>query len=586
MRKRKRDWRILVYRYGVYHPESSTPPEIVAQEALAMQAMWNDLLRRDEAKTLRYREIIAEDPDVARAQAVVADCKAAHDEAKQALLVARQRARKRAVPDQAILDEAIRRTKTLLHQAYAEEKRLRTLAKTEAREEIKELQGEYDRDIRQLRSTIKTVMGGSREFILDKFNAAKSAARKKGLALHEKRGFPLEINIAHLFTMGWPVRHLFQGQEETAQVDELKRRGGSSKVSFGDVRHGTAKRHRDVYPCTFLVRGEQITFDVFYNRPLPPNALIKSVILHGEQVRRAGFQRSRRDGQVYRVNARWEWSLLFTLEIPHPEEADESPKSSCGIDVGYRLMPDQSLRVAYLHGDNNQDQELRLPRSMVEKLRYVWDLQSKLDTEREEVTRILRTLPIPDDLSDEGRHLVSSPQLGFPGLRRLYAELLNTVDSEMKTHLTRWMVRSSRLYFEYRGLQRRLVRRRKDLYRKWAYWICQHYGTIQIEDLDVKQLGEQEKESLGHGEVGKYRAFAAVGMLLLILKQQGAKYLRTVVEKEPAMTTITCSICGEIVTSDRAELYVQCSNGHSIDQDQQAAVNLNDPAFPIAAAPA
>lgn len=562
MRKRLRDWPITVYKYGAYLPNSSTPTQGLADEAVAMQAMWAHLLERETERQHRYQEILAESPAVADAQLLVEQHQQTLTDAQTALKAARQRVRKRQVPDLEILTAAIARAKIALSAAYAEAKAARTAARDAQREKLTAMQEQYDAERRHLRSTIKTVDGGNREFILDKFSTASRQARKTGAHLRVPQGFPTEINYAHLFTSGWPVARLFAGS--------------SNKVSFGEGSIISPRLGRgDTIRCHFLVRGEPLAFDVFYHRPLPHNALIKSVILHGELVRRAGFQESKRDGQTYRVNARWKWSLLVTCETP-PSATTDIPARSCGVDVGYRLMPDGGLRVAYLMDNDGRSEELRLPPEMIARLRNQWEYQSRADTLREKVTEHLKTLPVPRDLSPEGRRLLTQ-QIGFPGLRALYREVAACEPCEMQEHLRQWMVASSSLYFRVRGMQRALVGWRKTVYRKWAYALCQRYTQFAIEALDVKELGMGEKESLGHGEVGKYRQFAAVGELLSILMQMTRKYGRTCERRDPAHTTVTCPVCQAITSSDRSALMLTCPNGHRYDQDRGAAINLQAP---------
>ena len=563
MRKRLRDWPMTVYKYRVYLPVSSTPTQGLADEAIAMQEMWALLLQKEEEKTQRYRAILSESPAVAYAQALVEQRKQTWEDAKFALRSARQQARKREVSDVEMLTAAVVRARIALAQSFAEAKSARDAARDIQREKLSALQEKYDAERRHIRSTIKTVDWGNREFILDKFSTAVRQARKMGAQMRTPRGFPTEINYAHLFTAGWPVARLFAGS--------------SSKVSFGELIHSRSKGQADVIPCRFLVRGEPMAFDVIYSRPLPQNALIKSVVLHGDMIRRSGHRESRVDGRTYRVNARWEWSLLVTCEIPHAEPTEVAQRA-CGIDVGYRLMPDGGLRVAYLMDSEGKSEELRLPPEMVKRLRFQWEVQSRADTIRESITEQLKTIPIPPDLSAEGKRLLTQ-QIGFPGLRALYRELEACEPCDMRECLRRWMVTSSSLCFRARGIQIRLAGWRRDIYRKWAYGLCQRYSHFNIEALNVKELGEGEKESLGHGEVGKYRHFAAVGELLSIIKQMAKKYGRHVAEKNPALTTITCPVCSEISTSDRAELFLTCPNGHRYDQDQGAAINLQVPSL-------
>jgi len=120
----------------------------------------------------------------------------------------------------------------------------------------------------------------------------------------------------------------------------------------------------------------------------------------------------------------------------------------------------------------------------------------------------------------------------------------------------------------------KISNKRKDMWHKISHELLSEYDTICVEDLNVKGMMQNRKLS-------KSIADAGWGMFFTMLNYKAAwrgKNILTIGRFEPSSKM--CSICG--VTNNSLMLKDRewtCENGHTLDRDLNASVNVKRIAF-------
>jgi len=121
------------------------------------------------------------------------------------------------------------------------------------------------------------------------------------------------------------------------------------------------------------------------------------------------------------------------------------------------------------------------------------------------------------------------------------------------------------------------LRRRKNVYQCFAKQMAERFGTIVIEEFNLRSMARKqaaEKDKPENEKARSNRQLASVSELRLALIQAFQR-AGSVVLIPAYNTTRECYVCGIVETFDaEMELRHTCSNGHNWDQDENAARNL------------
>jgi hypothetical protein len=547
---------MLVYQYGIRLPGIQTwgdLPEAVRTEAAAQRTLWNALVEASARWQAQYRASLAQVAEVATHDARAAACAQVRDQALTALKAARQRLRRRTHPELERLQAEYERARTALGEAYAELKAARTTARAQLTAALKDQQKRSLAEMQQLTRTCPAHWSNA-EFVLNSFLAAVGRVLKQGGELRRKLGRPREVHFQHRFTGGGvPAARLF-GRSTRVQLE---------LPAAHEPNHVRPPRTHG----SFRVAGAALPFEIRLHRPLPEGAFCKAVALVGREVVGTGF-RQRRDGSPRYLPARWQWSLCISLEVPPTPSTVQAPTESvAAVELGYRVW-EEGVRVGVLVDATGHTEALLLPAPLVRQWRYRRELQEEADRLLEDTKAKLRALPPDDALPEEARTLITYlATIRAGGLWRLL-RLVEHTPSASAPLLRHWADRSTRLWHEARGVERRYLARRDTLYRTWALRICQQYRKIAIKKLPLKRIAEAEEKDPRLQAAAKYRQLAAVSRLLVTLKHAAAKTGTELVEKDPGSLPRTCAECGAIVAEKTGEVYVNCPHGHRWDQDE------------------
>lgn len=453
-------------------------------------------------------------------------------------------------------------------------------------------------------------------------NAAKSM--RKGAPPAFRPWHKRKDKIAVQFQGGASIGDLLSGKDTRAQLTLSRRpraipgtNRGDNKLQ-GNLKIRVGSQGRD--PIWAEVR-------LVYHRPIPTQAKIKWIYL----TRRPLSYGSR-------------WSVQFVLEADSWQKPDLATEGYVGIDVGWRLRPDGSLRVAVWAGSDGREGGLVLPAWWLKEHTKIKEQQAKRNNKLNEVRQIfldlvedlyqrsVRTLDLPGDTEDL---LKDQDLITIRDLTRIQPivlqEILGTDQyPEVRSAMTRrglrigkdarawirqsnsaprfmdlsdcllssgvwlpqeiwdWRKKEKHWRDHERHLDDQLQGSRRDLYLRQVAFLTREYATLAIEDLDLSELHRRfdllERDGDMSDDLIKTNfRIACLSSLFDAIKQRA----RHVDQIDPEFTTMCCHMCHEVdlTWTNHVRLYHRCPSCESRwDQDVNAARNLLRAALPAGAA--
>lgn len=322
------------------------------------------------------------------------------------------------------------------------------------------------------------------------------------------------------------------------------------------------------------------------HRPLPPHGVIKRAAVH-----------------VSRVADRERWWVCLTVQ-------DDAPRTGCGkgavaVDIGWRKV-EEGLRVARWRGADGEQGEVMLSAKMVGALHKPEELRSVRDKAFNAARALLVTwlaappVEVPTWLTERTATLAQWRSPGrlaalvlawgtarFPGDEGIFGraatkeEILAAKTDPDPTKgrgegLEGWRVDDLHLW-RWEAFQRRgALGWRKDLYRTAAAHLAKRYGTLVLEDFDLRNVAERpsaESTEKVNYTARSNRQLAAVSELRQALMQAFLARGGDVVKVEAADTTRTCRHCGLVAKFNAAEDVTHVCEGCRtvFDQDDNAS---------------
>lgn len=301
---------------------------------------------------------------------------------------------------------------------------------------------------------------------------------------------------------------------------------------------------------------------IVLHRPLPHDADIKWAHL----IRR-------------RIGTHSEWRMQFVLSRAAGwVKTDLATDGAAGIDVGWRMLPDRSMRVARWTGSDGEDGELTLPADWLSEMRKTEDIQSIRDglfnEAKAALVERLAAVTIHQGLREDAQTIVhwkSAARLAYLAIRWRTERFPG--DEEALAALEAWRKRDKHLLEYGANLRDQLQRRREDIYRNFAAQMRRKYKTAFVEKLDLRDFHvlPKSEEKQADGAVREHTRDACLSFLFQCLKES----MSEIVFKDPKNTTKLHFDCGNLEEFDRKELFHTCSHcGVLSDQDLNAAKNL------------
>ena len=293
-----------------------------------------------------------------------------------------------------------------------------------------------------------------------------------------------------------------------------------------------------------------------------------------------------------------QWALHLTLQLPDGMQREKCGEGAVAVDIGWRLMDDGGVRVAYMRDDDGVEREVRVDPGVLSGLRKVEDLASIRDkTMNAMMTQLgpwleAHTGMMPAPMFEEIRHFAKWRAPGrFVALLRRWEEERWDGDEEGFGMLHAWQYGSWREdigrydggdqhLWRWREHQRKKsLRRRKDRYRVLGAELARRYAVLIIEDFDLRPMQSHkapESEEVEIAAVRLRQRDAATSELRGCLIQAFVSRGGRVVKVDPAMTTQIHFECGYDGRWDAApQVDHTCEGcGETFDQDANAAKNI------------
>lgn len=309
---------------------------------------------------------------------------------------------------------------------------------------------------------------------------------------------------------------------------------------------------------------------VILHRPLPQEGVIQQVQVFRERI---GFS--------------VRWRIMFTVREPQRNDApDVSGRPTVAIDLGWRRFPGEGIRVAAWHDSTGAQGEVRLS----ERWFTAWDLierlrshrQVQFNAARDALAAWLSASPqVPEHLRNSLSHLHS-----WLNPSRLYSVVWQWKDQrfpgdEVGYSLAETWRQRDRHLGEWEAHQRRnLLDHRLDVYRNFAAKIARTYGSVHVEDFDLRPVAEVRTDRAKGKELPaparRGRFYVAPSIFRLALKNACGREGVPVRVVPAAYSTQQCAYCGAVEDFDAAkQLWHQCTScGTEWDQDDNAALVL------------
>lgn len=302
---------------------------------------------------------------------------------------------------------------------------------------------------------------------------------------------------------------------------------------------------------------------------MPDDARIMAMILH----RRKLPSYRMRDGKY---PDRYEWTVQLTVRT---NEVKPRPfaSGSCGIDLGWRLVPD-GLRVAYLVGSDGHREELIVPNELLQRWEKSRSLQSIRDRNFDNIKAAVLEwkqglAEVPEWMADSTKFFGQWHAKGrLINLLNKWSENRIAGDEVIFNFLKAWREQDAHLQQWQIANDMKAQRSRLDLYRCFVSRVRQRYAKIIVEDCDWREMARKKPVDSNESANGStaYMRIASVGKLRELLKNDGA------VMVSAKNTTRTCHLCGSIEEWDAGKDLVHTCSVCSVpwDQDYNAGCNL------------
>jgi len=298
-------------------------------------------------------------------------------------------------------------------------------------------------------------------------------------------------------------------------------------------------------PCYVTVRMNM-------HRPLPPDSHITWVKLIAR-----------------RVGLKLKWDVHFTV-ARGSGFAPTIGSGVVGIDIGYRHLDDGSLRVAAWAGSDGRHGELILPATLVRALTRKQELQAlrdeKFNVVRASLVEWCKHVSIPDWLKEAASTLALwRSQKRLHTLAQQWSQNRFTGDSSMYIVLDAWRKEDRHHLAWLANESEQGICRRKDIYGKFVAELRRHYGTVGLEDIDLREHAQADNLSKG---VQNQRSIAAHSTLRSLLSTM------QVIKVPAANTTRRCHYCGHINNVGTDVGYYCDDCGWTGDRDYNASQNI------------
>jgi hypothetical protein len=595
---------IKVYRYGLLPPSENAA--LVHEQMRLAHVYRNKLVEIERRRRAAQREALSALPSIAELEAAA---KAADTELDAALAVVRKErtsTHKRSETPEMKARVKVARAKRSDAKREFRELRFRIHNDASIKQQREAIDERFAEERRQARAAnglywgnyliVEAADDASRKLPLydgaipndPRFVSYRDASEQVGVQLQggltNVFGCDTQLRIGAVDERAWDRQlETHRGVRDRLQRTTLKLRVGSNKDRTPIFAEWPMRMHR----------------------ALPPNSVIKTAVVKRE-----------------RIGPRDRWSLQLTVDMTATRIV--APAASIGgtvaIDIGWRLFSNRNevetrsappqaadeeigsakaleeLRVAAYGDESGNAGELRLDARLMSCLKYADHLRGIRDSAF--ITALRHFAEFLKFARDKPTWLAEATaniaQWRSPARLASVARLWKTKAAEAaddEKHilksaayaaayddLEKWRYHDFHMWQWETSQRRKSILRRRDLFRCFAKNLALQYDTLVVEEFDLRVFAvrppidssEATNETARH-----HRQIAALSELRQTLVNAFESRGRHVVKVPAHNTTRRCPTCGEIEVFDAARILAPtCKNGHTMDQDERAWINL------------
>lgn len=269
------------------------------------------------------------------------------------------------------------------------------------------------------------------------------------------------------------------------------------------------------------------------------------------------------------------WTVRLTIDVV-PEQNDHPMPGEVAIHTGWRMQPN-GLRAATWLGSDGSKGAVVLPSAHCEDYLRLDNVRSDRDREFNRMIASLRDWmkehETPEWLQEPKQHM--HKWKANARLAKLYWQWLENRfngDDSILNEINLWRKQDKHWWQHERRLSMRIVKRRKDFYRKFAKQMSDRYGVAIVSPIDAKELSEnsnpedlERDNTLAH----RHSKWAAVSDLTSIIRE---KFPLRCVDVDSKNITRQCVNCGYVNAENKRK--TQCKGcGTTYDADDNAVAN-------------
>ena len=585
-RERLRDWPQIAYQYYMRPMWSNSRklPDPVWHEHTVMVDLWNNLVELGEKNREAYEQILEQIGKIKDLNAQVKTVKENMSILRDNLKKTNAKLRKQ---DKALTEDIRAKVavkKMLLQDLYEEIKEEKEKYKEKIKPYLDALSKRFYEEINTLCQG-SDVYWSNKEAIRDNFISAWGRYLKRQGEMPRKHFYSTaSCHFHYRYTGGGiPISDFLNtGDSKNGEVKRLWVGTIPETYLYSLLPQRQVKKEARI-PIKANIRGHVLTFSTIMHRPIPPEAILKSITLKRFYVARVP-----------------KWSVSFCVEVPESTYKIPSvngKRTACAIDLGYRLVEqdgEKTLRVGYMQDMNEHEEEILLPAKIYSREEHCKELATKRDIllnhtkadikgyyEINQTQEYLATVANEEEIKKlEELFTVNwhiSRHKRISNIKKIFDEV--DTGGYISTRIEEWLPIDYALYAERANLLHKNYGYKKWFYRNLAIDLCNKYHVITIEDWslsDIQKKKEFPKEGDPQAIVNYHRQIASLYLFRESLNNRAKKTGTIIEKKDPEYTTMECNKCGHIFSpKHREKLIWDCPKCKAVyDQDQNAAKNL------------
>lgn len=569
---------LMVYEYGLIQPTDGE--KLVDEQIYLAHQYYNKLVELEQERRYCVLDAQLQFPHIEKAQQEYEKA----NNLVNALMKQKKQAKSYDQKIQAPPPEQIKQAKEARKTASEKAK----AAKVEEKEKLKPIYKKLEEKFHEKKLEARSKSGlywGNKQVIDDAFDAAKKATLSLAKLNQKKKGkkYSLDdwINMPRFrkwtgqgavmvqIHNGMCLEDLW-GSNTQLKIDPLPENAFDKSVPRAK-RNKLQRTHVHLRVCSENRKPVWAIWPLFMHRELPEGAVIKKA-------------------KVIRIpwNQRWEykWKLQLTLELPEPRQ--KAGRSMVAVNVGWRKMEDDELRVATWVDTHGNTGEVRLDASFRQRIEKAEKIRGYRDKNLDKLRDYLMEQKLEGiDCSKWKSHkrfhrLIKEQGEKFP------PNVMQTLNewyerpTKTGTVMESWIDRDNHLWWYERGCRTGALNYRREIYRIFALDIAKRYDIVVVENYNLTDIVTDPDRIQ---EPSAQRVEGSPSEARNILRSTANRLGCLVIDGDSKLATQRCHICDHEEPWNAASKVMHTCAGCDAewDQDVNNARNMLKSAQPMIA---